>query len=238
MKYFTDREAILLNLENETEKELLERLNIKNKPQVIIICGVDGVGKSTVVEKIIKQLEKENLKVVFNTFKRRRNDDKRFNKPSKENEWLFRKQVVEEINRRIIEFNDEDIIILDKSPYSEYFYQKTKSFDRGLISPDGNHRMEKEIFKYKDIIDNAIVIFLENDNCWNNYINRETKKNNGGHKSSYNTLNEEEYMDMVRMFKEHQNVYENNGKYKNIKIRNDNTSWRNVYKQVEKLLKK
>ncbi|CAB4431066.1 unnamed protein product [Rhizophagus irregularis] len=98
--------------------------------------------------------------------------------------------------------------------------------------------MEKEIFKYKDIIDNAIVIFLENDNCWNNYINRETKKNNGGHKSSYNTLNREEYMDMVRMFKEHQNVYENKEKYKNVEIRNDNTSWRNVYKQIEKLLKK
>ena len=98
--------------------------------------------------------------------------------------------------------------------------------------------MEKEIFKYKDIIDNVIVVFLENNNCWSNYINRETKKNDGGHRSSYNILNEKEYRDMVRMFKEHQNVYENKEKYKNIKIKNDNKSWKNVYKQVENLLKK
>ena len=174
----------------------------------------------------------------FNTFKRRRNDDERFKEPSKEYEWLFRKQVVEEINRRMIEFDDEDIIILDKSPYSEYFYQKTKSFDRGLISPYGNHKMEKEIFRYKDIIDNAVVIFLENDECWKNYIGRETKKNGKGHKSSYNTLNEEEYMDMVRMFKENQDVYENREKYRNIKIKNDNKSWKKVYKQAEILLRK
>ena len=35
--------------------------------------------------------------------------------------------------------------------------------------------MEKEIFKYKTIIENAIVIFLKNENCWNNYYNRESK---------------------------------------------------------------
>src|SRR6185295_4177817 len=239
VKYFTDEEAILLNLEEKTEEELLEKLGRENKPQVIIIDGVDGVGKSTVVENIIKQLkEKDELKVRFNTFKRRRNDDERFKEPSKEYEWLFRKQVVEEINRRMVEFDDEDIIILDKSPYCEYFYQKTKSFDRGYISPYGNHKMEKEIFKYKDIIDNAVVIFLENKECWNNYIGRETKKSKGGHKSSYDTLNEEEYMDMVKMFKEHQEIYENKGKYRNIEIKNDNRSWKNVYKQVKTVLEK
>ncbi|CAB4434110.1 unnamed protein product [Rhizophagus irregularis] len=234
VKYFNDKEAILLNLEDKTEKELLKRLGKENKPQVVIVEGVDGTGKTTIVEKMIKQLkDKDKLKVRFNTFKRRRNDDKRFKEPSKEYEWLFRKQVVEEINRRMIEFDDEDIIILDKSPYSEYFYQKTKSFDRGLISPYGNHKMEKEIFRYKDIIDNAVVIFLENDECWKNYIGRETKKSGKGHKSSYNTLSEEEYMDMVRMFKENQNVYEDEGKYRNIKIKNDDKSWKKVYKQVK-----
>ncbi|CAB4408573.1 unnamed protein product [Rhizophagus irregularis] len=239
MKYFNDKEAILLNLEDKTERELLKRLRRENKPQVIIVEGVDGTGKTTIVENMIKQLkDKDKLKVRFNTFKRRRNDDERFKEPSKEYEWLFRKQIVEEINRRMIEFDDEDIIILDKSPYSEYFYQKTKSFDRGLISPYGNHKMEKEIFKYKDIIDNAVVIFLENDECWKNYIGRETKKSEKGHRSSYNTLNEEEYMDMVRMFKENQNVYENEGKYRNIKIKNDDKSWKKVYKQVEILLRK
>ena len=131
LKYFTDKEAILLNVSKKTKEELLKKLNRKNKPQVIIIDGVDGVGKSTVVENIIKRLEeKDKVKVIFNTFKKRRNNDKRFEEPSKEYEWLFRKQVVEEINRRIIEYTDEDIIILDKSPYCEYFYQKTESFDR------------------------------------------------------------------------------------------------------------
>ncbi|RGB35502.1 hypothetical protein C1646_759275 [Rhizophagus diaphanus] len=91
--------------------------------------------------------------------------------------------------------------------------------------------MEKEIFRYKDIIDNMIVIFLENKECWNNYIGRETKKDNKGHKSSYNTLNKEEYMDMIKMFKEYQNIYENKEKYRNIKIKNDNKSWKKIYKQ-------
>ncbi|RIA93532.1 hypothetical protein C1645_735475 [Glomus cerebriforme] len=142
IKYFNDKEAVLLDLENEIEKELLKKLGRKNKPQVIIIDGVDGIEKSTVVENIIKQLEKKGLK-------------------------------------------------------------KTESFDRGYISPYGNHKMEKEIFKYKEIIDNAIVIFLENKECWNNYIGRETKKSSGEHKASYETLNEKEYMDMIKMFKEH-----------------------------------
>ncbi|RIA83377.1 hypothetical protein C1645_833913, partial [Glomus cerebriforme] len=184
VKYFNDKKAVLLDLEDKTEKEFLKKLGRKNKSQVIVIDEVDGIGKSTVVKNIIKQLGKEGLKVRFNTFKRRRNDDKRFRKLSKKYEWLFRKQVVEEIN-------------------SKYFYQKTKSFDRGYISPYGNHKMEKEIFKYKDIIDNTIVIFLENKECWNNYIGRETKKSNEKHKVSYETLNEKEYRDMVKMFKEH-----------------------------------
>jgi uridine kinase len=176
---------MLLNLDEKIEEILLKRLNRKKKPQLIIIDGVDGIGKSTVVENLMKQLEeKDGLKITFNKFKRRRNDDKRFEKPTKKYEWLFRKQVVEEINRRMVEYINEDIIILDKSPYSEYFYQQTKSLDRGIIDAYGNHRMEKEIFKYKEIIDNAIVIFLENKNCWNNYINRETRKNNERHKSS------------------------------------------------------
>ncbi|RIA83662.1 hypothetical protein C1645_742892 [Glomus cerebriforme] len=237
IKYFNDKEAVLLDLEDEIEKELLKKLGWKNKPQIIIIDGVDGVGKSTVVENMIKQVEKEGLKVRFNTFKRRRNDDERFKELSKKYEWLFRKQVVEEINRRIVEFTNEDVIILDKLLYCEYFYQKTKSFNRGYISPYGNHRMEKEIFKYKKIIDNAIIIFLENKECWNNYIGRETKKNNRGHKASYEILNEKEYMDMVKIFKEHQNIYENEGKYRKVEIKNDNKSWEKVYKQVERLLK-
>ena len=238
IKYFTDREAILLNLNEKTEEMLLKKLNRKKKPQVIIIDGVDGVGKSTIVENLIKQLEeKDKLKVVFNTFKRRRSDDKRFEEPSEEYEWMFRKQVVEEINRRIVEYNDEDIIILDKSPYSEYFYQRTKSFDRGFIDPYRNHKMEGEIFRYKDIIENAVVIFLENSECWNNYIGREIKKGNKGHKTSYEILSEEKYMDMVKMFEKHQLIYNGMKRYKKVRIENDNKSWKRVYKEIKNLFK-
>jgi thymidylate kinase len=236
IKKFTDKEAILLKLEKNTEQRLLEKLKLKVKPKVVIIDGVDGVGKSTIVENIIKEFQKEGKSVRFNTFKRRRSDKEKFKEPSVKYEWLFRKEVVEQINKRISEYKNEEIIMLDKSPYCEYFYQKTKSFDRGLITPDGNHRMENEIFKYKEIIDNAIVIFLENKECWNNYIGRETKKNNEGNKPSYNTLNQEEYMDMVKMFRDHQNIYETE-KYKRIEIFNDEDSWKRVYEQVIKFLK-
>ena len=64
------------------------------------------------------------------------------------------------------------------------------------------------------------------------------KKSGKGHKSSYNTLNEGEYMDMVGMFKEYQNIYENEEKYERIIIKNDDKSWKKVYKQVKILLKK
>ena len=53
-----------------------------------------------------------------------------------------------------------------------------------------------EIFQYENIIENAIIIFLENKKRWENYIGKETKKSEEGHKASYDTLNKEEYMDM------------------------------------------
>jgi len=236
-KYFTDNEAMLLKLGEETKEILLKRNNRKAQPILIIIDGVDGVGKTTIVENIIKRIKAQNLKIIFNTFKRRRGDNKQFETPTIKYEWMFRKEVVEQINKRLVTYTDEDIIIVDKSPYCEYFYQKTSSFDRGIIRPFGNFRMEQEIFKYKDIIDNAIVIFLENDACWNNYIGRELKKSDGGHKSSYDTLKKHEYMEMVKMFKQHQMIYEDKKKYKAVKIQNDDKSWKIVYNEILKIIK-
>ncbi|GBC41210.2 enzymatic polyprotein, putative [Rhizophagus irregularis DAOM 181602=DAOM 197198] len=233
-KYFTDKEAILLNLEDKTEKEVLKKLERENKPQVIIIDGVDGLGKTSIVQNLIKEWEKQGLKVRFNTFKRRRKDKGEFHESKLETEWKFRKEVVEQINRRMLEYDeDTDIIILDKSPYCEYYYQKTKSFNRGLITPHGNHEMEKEIFRLKETIDKSIVIFLEKDGdvCWENYIGRETKKME---KSSYPTLKKNEYLDIVKMFKENQDVYKDTKRYSQIEVRNDNSSWRKVYKEIEK----
>jgi hypothetical protein len=74
---------------------------------------------------------------------------------------------------------------------------------------------------------------LKNKNCWNNYINRETRKNNEGHKSSWETLSEERYIDMVNMFRKHQTVYNNTEKYKKMEIKNDNKSWKKVYQKLK-----
>jgi thymidylate kinase len=234
-KIVSPRAALLMNINQSTREELLKELHMCKTPKLIIIDGVDGVGKTTIVENIIKKLESKGDKVVYNKFKRRRSDNGNFKIPTKEYEWIFRKEVVQEINRRMITYNDEDWIIIDKSPYSEYFYQRVKGFDRGFITPYGNHLMEQEIFNFKEIIDNAIVIFLENDECWSNYYNRETRKGNEGHHTSYQTLNEKVYLSMVKSFKENQHIYENTKRYRNIKIKNDSESWKKVYKVIKQL---
>jgi hypothetical protein len=41
---------------------------------------------------------------------------------------------------------------------------------------------------------------------------------------------------MVEMFKKHQTVYNDTGKYKKIQIENDNESWKKVYKQVKEFM--
>src|SRR5579862_2455130 len=216
-----------MNIKQDLEKVLLRDLKREKKPQLVIIDGVDGVGKTSIVKKLIEQLEKEGDKVIFNTFKRKREDKEEFLIPSEEYEWKFRKEVVEQINRRLVTYTDEDWIIVDKSPYSEYFYQKTKEFDRGLILPHGNHEIEKEIFRHKEIVDNAIVIFLENKECWNNYYNREVKKQIGS--TSYEMLSEKDYKSMAKTFEDHQHVYNDTQKYSKIEIKNDTESWKRVY---------
>ncbi|GET57228.1 enzymatic polyprotein, putative [Rhizophagus irregularis DAOM 181602=DAOM 197198] len=229
-------EVIHRSGKENTNADALSRLLkiVEDQPEIVIIDGVDGLGKTSIVQNLIKEWEKQGLKVRFNTFKRRRKDKDEFHESKMDTEWKFRKEVVEQINRRMLEYDeDTDIIILDKSPYCEYYYQKTKSFDRGLITPHGNHEMEKEIFRLKETIDKSIVIFLEKDGdvCWKNYIGRETKKTE---KSSYPTLKKDEYLDMVKMFEENQSVYKDTKRYSRVKVKNDNSSWRKVFKEVEK----
>ena len=89
-----------------------------------------------------------------------------------------------------------------------------------------------EVRLYKKIIDNAIVIFLENGECWDNYYKRENKKTDKGHKTSYDMLDEKEYKSMVKSFKENQNIYENTEKYKEVEIRNDKESWKKIYNAI------
>ena len=131
--------------------------------------------------------------------------------------------------------DDTNYIILDKSLYSEYYYQKTPCFDRNIITPYGNHKIEEEIFKYKEIMDNAIVIFLENEECWKNYERRENSKKNQGHKTSYPILTKDQYMEMVTAFKNnYKKMYK---KVEEVKIYNDTESWKRVYKIIEKQIK-
>jgi thymidylate kinase len=119
MKTITNEELLRIKKRNE-----YSNLSKDYPPLLVVIDGVDGVGKTTIVNKLIEQLqEKDKLKCIFNTFKRRRRDNLLFATPTKETEYIFRSEVVSEINRRIITFDDEtDIIIIDKSPYSEYYY--------------------------------------------------------------------------------------------------------------------
>ena len=88
-KWFTDNEALLLNLGKETEGLLLKRNHRKVKLQLIIIDGVDGVGKTTIVENLIREFIRKGFKVRYNTFKRRRGDNKLFKNPNEETEWIF-----------------------------------------------------------------------------------------------------------------------------------------------------
>ncbi|PKK56975.1 hypothetical protein RhiirC2_798916 [Rhizophagus irregularis] len=53
-------------------------------------------------------------------------------------------------------------------------------------------------------------------------------------KSSYPTLKEDEYLNMVKMFEENQSVYKDTKRYGRVKVKNDNSSWRKVFKEVEK----
>ncbi|GBC16705.2 hypothetical protein GLOIN_2v1780098 [Rhizophagus irregularis DAOM 181602=DAOM 197198] len=66
-------EAMLLKLEEVTKEILLKQNNRKIQPILIILDGIDGVGKTTIVENIIRKIEAQNLKIIFNTFKRRIN---------------------------------------------------------------------------------------------------------------------------------------------------------------------
>src|SRR2546421_10116613 len=104
VKYFTNQEALLLKLGEKTKEKLLKETNRKTLPQLIIIDRVDGIGKTIVVEELIRKFESRKLKVINNNFKRRRSDNSKFAKPSAKYEWMFRKEMVEQINKRMIAY--------------------------------------------------------------------------------------------------------------------------------------
>jgi predicted AAA+ superfamily ATPase len=82
--------------ENTNADTLSRLLKItENQPEIVIIDGVDGLGKTSIVQNLIKEWEKQGLKVRFNTFKRRRKDKNEFYESKMETEWKFRKEIVE-----------------------------------------------------------------------------------------------------------------------------------------------
>ena len=62
--YFTDNEAMILNLGEETKEVLLQQNNRKAQPILIIIDGVDGVGKTTIVNNIIEKIKTQKLEII------------------------------------------------------------------------------------------------------------------------------------------------------------------------------
>jgi len=71
-----DRNELMLRKSTKkSQQEILAKERREKLPILIVIDGVDGVGKTNVVENVRKQI-KEDYKeeCIFNTFKRRRED--------------------------------------------------------------------------------------------------------------------------------------------------------------------
>src|SRR5204863_6003473 len=105
-KWMNKKELMLRKMTKETQKKILKKENREKLPILIIIDGVDAVGKTTVVENTRKQLNKEGT-CVFNRCKRRREDKELFKVTKIETEYIFRKEVVEQINKRMIDYKDD-----------------------------------------------------------------------------------------------------------------------------------
>ncbi|GET63040.1 KRAB-A domain-containing protein [Rhizophagus irregularis DAOM 181602=DAOM 197198] len=137
--------AVLAQM-NEENKEVVIAYAIGRKFIVITdhaaLKGLtDGKEQTGRRARWVMKLQQFDFKNKSRNNKNRKKDKGEFHESKLETEWKFRKEVVEQINRRMLEYDeDTDIIILDKSPYCEYYYQKTKR-----------------------TIDESIVIFLEKD---------------------------------------------------------------------------
>ncbi|GBC54380.2 uncharacterized protein LOC115178352 [Rhizophagus irregularis DAOM 181602=DAOM 197198] len=86
--------------------------------------------------------------------------------------------------------------------------------------------------KNADALSRLLTMKKEKDGntCWENYIGRETKKSE---KSSYETLKKDEYLDMVKMFEDNQDMYKDTKRYSLVRVKNDDISWKKVYKEIE-----
>ena len=198
-------EIMLLPVIGSLEYYVKKELQIQTIPKLILIEGIDGCGKTTLIENIMNKLGQQscefNTRTKFNKydpFKFTRKDANYHNY----NEGQFRQAVVQSINRRI-EYVDgkKPYILADKSPYAEIFYQRTESFIeyQTRINPKQWKNVEKECMKHKDIIDNAYVFVIKRPRkqCFEKYFLRETQKVCN---TSYLTLDQQKYDDMYKSF--------------------------------------
>ena len=103
--WMNKNELMLRKITKTTHQEVLQKERRKQLPILIVIDGVDGVGKTSIVKNITQQIENDyQEKCIFNTFKRRREDKETFKEAKIETEYMFRREVVEQINRRIVEY--------------------------------------------------------------------------------------------------------------------------------------
>ena len=134
-KIFTSH---IIDILKPLEKNL-ENLN-KNKPSVILVAGVNGVGKTTTIGKLGKILSKDNKKVVFGAAD------------------TFRAAAVEQLEEWSIKVN-ATIIKSDKGSdpasvaYKSLNYAKKNNFDFVVIDTAGRLQNKKNLMdEFKKIV--------------------------------------------------------------------------------------
>src|SRR6266498_5141533 len=140
---------------------LKRKFLLKKLPRLLVIEGADGSGKTTIIRKLKEKLKQSGLKYLHNEIKRRR----------QENETLleFREGVTNRRNQNLIKGlihrikheGGYEIVITDKSPYVEFFYQKTK-WNHERLNIYESHQLMKKVFVSSKVIDASLVIHLKN----------------------------------------------------------------------------
>src|SRR6266542_1860010 len=168
-RLYPEAQVLLTNNIDSVNEYLQKKFLLKKLPRLLVIEGADGSGKTTIIRKLKEELRQKGLKYLHNETKRRR----------KENETLleFREGVTNRRNQNLIEglihrIKHEGgckIVITDKSPYVEFFYQKTK-WNHERLNTYESHQLMKKVFASSEVIDASLIIHLKNPEAWNNYI--------------------------------------------------------------------
>ncbi len=228
-RLYPEAQVLLTNNIDSVNEYLQRKFLLKKLLRLLVIEGADGSGKTTIIRKLKEELKRRGLKYLHNEIKRRR----------QENETLleFREGVTNRRNQNLIEglihrIKHEggcEIVITDKSPYVEFFYQKTK-WNHERLNTYKSHQLMKKVFASSEVIEASLAIHLKNSEAWNNYIRwEETLKD-----KSFETMSRETYQLMKANFEKYAPKL-----YKNhifVQIQNDENSWKKVWKIIEEKL--